>query len=103
MSENEQLTSLATHLYVKLRRDTGRVIDVIWFMRNDEYAREILKIARGVRDAELDKLIERIEIILHGGGKASHGTPAPSPVPVADLSPAEVQAHATGRYRGGLR
>lgn len=101
MSDNEQLTSLATHLYVKLRRDTGRVIDVIWFMRNEEYAREILKIARGVHDAELEKLIERIETLQRGG--SAKPAPVSAPVAAADLSPAEAQAQITGRYRGGLR
>ena len=37
--------SLATHLYVRLRRSSGRVVDAIWMAQNDEYAREILSLA----------------------------------------------------------
>ena len=102
MTETEQLTSLATHLYVRLRRDGGRVIDVIWMMKNPEYAREILKIARGIPEPELEKLTDKIEDLMFGtqraAGKPAPAAAAPSPEPMT-----EAQLSATGRYKGGLR
>ena len=109
MNESDQLSSLATHLYVRLRRDGGRVIDVIWLMRNQDYAREILRVARGIPEPELEKLCDRIEELMFGGGKpATAPRPAPTPAPRAaglqSTEPVtEAQLSATGRYRGGLR
>ena len=108
MNESEQLSSLATHLYVRLRRDGGRVIDVIWLMRNQEYAREILRVARGIPEPELEKLCDRIEDLMFGGGRPAAPKPAPAAAPRAaglqSTEPmTEAQLSATGRYRGGLR
>lgn len=108
MNDNEQLSSLATHLYVRLRRDGGRVIDVIWLMRNAEYAKEILRIARGIPEPELEKLCARIEELMFSSGSgsgsraaAARAAAAPAAA-TAETSP-EVAAQITGRYRGGLR
>lgn len=104
MSDAEQLTSLATHLYVRLRRDGGRVIDVIWLMKNQEYAREVLKLARSIPEPELEKLTDRIEELMFGKGAAARPAPAPQRPQVPSAEPmTEAQLSATGRYKGGLR
>lgn len=107
MTDSEQLSSLATHLYVRLRRDGGRVIDVIWLMRNQEYAREILKLARSIGEPELDKLGEKIEELMFGANRVPMAKPVPPPPrPITQGTPeamTEAQASATGRYKGGLR
>ena len=49
MTETDnKLSAIATHLYVRLRRDGGRVIDAIWMVHNREYATEVLRIARAM-------------------------------------------------------
>ena len=44
MLENEKL-AIAAHLYVLLRRATGRVTDVQWLVRDRVYAHEIIQLA----------------------------------------------------------
>lgn len=44
MLENEKL-AIAAHLYVLLRRATGRVTDVEWLLRDRVYACEIIQLA----------------------------------------------------------
>jgi hypothetical protein len=41
----DKLSAIATHLYERLRRDGGRVIDAIWMTHNEDYAHEVLRIA----------------------------------------------------------
>jgi hypothetical protein len=69
MSENEKL-SLATRLYVRLRLNKGRVVDVLWMLRNQDYAREILKIARSLHDNEAAELADRYEVLMTGTARA---------------------------------
>jgi hypothetical protein len=40
------LTALAAHLHVQLRRRTGRVTDVEWMVSNSEYAHTIISLAK---------------------------------------------------------
>lgn len=58
---NTAFFSLASQLYVKMRRLHGRVIDSVYMTQNQDYAREILRLARINADAEMNGLIQRIE------------------------------------------
>lgn len=111
MTETEsKLSAIATHLYVRLRRDGGRVIDVIWMVHNREYAAEVLRIARAMPDDEVSRLADRYEEIMFGltprvqerGASAirsgNNDAPAPAPAPEPTLN-----ASVVGRYRGHLR
>ena len=44
--EMEQLFSVVGRVYVILRRETNRMIDVEWAIANAEYAREVIRLAR---------------------------------------------------------
>lgn len=95
MSESEML-GVSTHLYVRLRKCANRVIDVVWMQSNPEYAREVLRIARSVRDAESQALADRLEQLITGRPVASAATPFPGvPIPA--------QTAVASRYRGALR
>jgi hypothetical protein len=96
MSENE-LLSVATHLYVHLRRSANRVIDVVWMQRNPEYAREVLQVARGIRDPEVQSLADRLEAVITG----TPHTRTPTGNPAAPRFP--LNPDVTSRYRGALR
>lgn len=63
---NDEKFSAAAHLYVLMRRRSGRVIDSVWLSQNAEYAREVLRLVRDQRDAELDRLAERFENLMFG-------------------------------------
>ncbi|RYY78159.1 MAG: hypothetical protein EOO69_11915 [Moraxellaceae bacterium] len=58
---NGEFFSLASQLYVRLRRQQGRVIDSVYMTQNQDYAQEILRLARVNADADMAGLIRRIE------------------------------------------
>jgi len=57
----EIMFSLAGRMHVLLRREINRIVDVEWFCANAAYAGEVIKLARGIRSEELDKLADRME------------------------------------------
>ncbi len=65
MSDNDKF-AIATRLYVQLRRKVNRSIDTVWMLHNNEYAREVLRIARAQTDAEMDALVRQFEALLTG-------------------------------------
>jgi len=88
--------SLATHLYVRLRRSSGRVVDAVWMAQNDEYAREILKLAAVDPDAETQSLVQRFEALL--GGRPVQRKPA-----TAAAAAAAAESETAQNYIGTLR
>jgi hypothetical protein len=92
MSQAERF-SIATHLYVRLRRSTGRVVDAVWMAQNDEYARAILQLAANDVEPETQLLVERFQALL--GNR-----PAPrKPAPVATTADAAENSHYIGTLR----
>ena len=59
--EMEQLFAVVGRVYVMLRRETNRMIDVEWTIANAEYAREVISLARNTQVDELIELADRIE------------------------------------------
>jgi hypothetical protein len=59
--ENERLFSLAGRMYVMLRRQTNRMIDVEWAITNADYAKEIVGLARATGIAELVEMATHLE------------------------------------------
>jgi len=59
--EMEQLFSVVGRVYVMLRRETNRMIDVEWAITNADYAREVIELARTTGVDELIELADRIE------------------------------------------
>ncbi len=103
--------AIAARLHVVMRRALGRVTDVDWMTRNRDYAREVIRLARGHTDAELLGLADKFEAILVSQRPAE---PAPlRAVPQAGKKARERQettgepaAHvlpAVPRYVGRLR
>jgi hypothetical protein len=65
MTEAEK-TGIAAHLYVTLRRSANRVIDVEWMSKNEEYAREVIHLARQQGSEELKHYADRYEELVFG-------------------------------------
>ena len=108
MNETEsKLSAIATHLYVRLRRDGGRVIDAIWMVNNREYAVEVLRIARSMPDDEVARLADRYEELMLGLAPRSLEQTQPSARGgLSSSEPAReapVNPNVAGRYRGSLR
>lgn len=61
---NPEFFKLASQLYVKLRRNPGRVIDAVYMVQNQHYAHEILVLASQQHDAEMNELVSRIQAFL---------------------------------------
>ncbi|MEQ1533380.1 MAG: hypothetical protein HOO97_09955 [Sideroxydans sp.] len=57
--EMEVLFSLAGRIYVLLRRESNRMIDVEWFIVNADYALEVLRLAQASKQAELVEHAQR--------------------------------------------
>lgn len=74
MSESERF-AIAARLYSALKRSTGRVIDVIWLLQDDSYAREVLRLARA-SDAECADLAQRFEATARSDVRPRAATPA---------------------------
>ncbi len=68
--EMEKLFSATGRVYVLLRRETDRMIDVEWVAADACYAREVVQLARATGVAELVELADRIErlhpLLQHG-------------------------------------
>lgn len=86
--------SLATHLYVRLRRSSGRVVDAVWMAQNDEYAHEILRLAAHDPDPDTQNLVQRFQVLL--GGRPAPRKPAPTRQPAGEP---DVAAHYIGTLR----
>ena len=113
MTEAEK-TGIAAHLYVILRRSANRVIDVEWMSRNEEYAREVIHLARQQGSEELKHYADRYEALMLG---AAAPAPAPTPVkpvviearsdignmPMFDETAEEDMPSTASRYIGALR
>ncbi len=56
--------AVAMQLFAKLRRSSGRTIDVVWLLKDPAYAREVLRAVRAVPDAEMAQLAERFESLM---------------------------------------
>ena len=97
MTDNE-LLSVATRLYVRMRAGGGRVIDALWMTQNELYAREVLRLALMSPDAEVQRLGQRFEEIMFGGG----ARPAAA-ASVAAAPSATTAAPVINRFVGVLR
>ena len=102
MSNTERM-AVAAHLHVALRRKAGRVTDTDWVAVNDEYAREVVRLARAkaqeLADAGLAELANRLELLLQ---PASTRTVAPLAQGLRQEA-ARADGDEGGRYIGGLR
>jgi hypothetical protein len=72
-------TALAAHLYITLRRKLNRVIDVEWLVRNEDYAREVITLARKPGLEELASHVNRLEELVFGKPKPIPAPLAPAP------------------------
>jgi hypothetical protein len=83
--QREKFT-IATHLYVRLRRGGGRPIDVMWMTKDEKYAREVLDMAMASTDAQTLDYAKRYAELM-GGPAKKKPTPAPA-APPASIPPA---------------
>ncbi len=103
--------AIAARLHVVMRRAAGRVTDVDWMVRNRDYAREVIRLARLHADAELLALADKFEVSLvqvRAPEAALHRVAAPVAVQARGRAerpepPATHAMPAVPRYVGRLR
>ncbi|MEB3754486.1 hypothetical protein [Acinetobacter sp. MD2(2019)] len=94
--------ALASQLYVRLRRVTGRVIDVAYLEQNQHYANEIIRIASQAPDAEVQQLAQRLREripTISNHLNNDHSSTARAEAAADEVFKAEVPHH----YIGALR
>ncbi|ENX01336.1 hypothetical protein F900_01702 [Acinetobacter modestus] len=57
---NAEAFSVATQMYVRLRRVSGRVIDVMYLVHDKDYAKYVIEIALATEDTELERYAARL-------------------------------------------
>ena len=85
--------AIAAHMYIALRREAKRTIDVEWLLKNAEYAREVVALAKQ-HSLELAGLAEHFEAWLPGQQDHKEISAAYLPAPQEGIS---------DRYIGRLR
>lgn len=56
--------SIATLIYARLRRVTGRVIDVTYLMQNQDYIEHVIDLALSANDSDLQRQAERLRCLM---------------------------------------
>lgn len=64
LTANNEIFSVATLIYTRLRRVSGRVIDVMYLVENSDYARAVLQLALATHDEKLCRYALRLNSIL---------------------------------------
>lgn len=59
---NAEAFTLATQIYVRMRRVTGRVIDAMYVVQNKDYAKYVIALALEAEDDELKRCVERLMV-----------------------------------------
>lgn len=61
---NTEAFSIATLIYTRLRRVSGRVIDAMYLIENEEYARHVVVYALSLQDDDVTRLAVRLQSLL---------------------------------------
>ncbi|MDC4976958.1 hypothetical protein OHW14_16045 [Acinetobacter baumannii] len=98
--------TLATQIYVRMRRVTGRVIDAMYVVQNKDYAKYIIALALEAEDDELKRCVERLMVLTDSIPEQSQKemtvsiqTSEESEITAEDIYRAQVPHH----YIGALR
>lgn len=62
--QNSASFALQSRLFVSMKR-AGRVIDLVWFQQNVEYARAVLSAADNMPDVEVREISGKLRDVLH--------------------------------------
>jgi len=62
-TNNDELFAVLGRVYVLLRRETHRMIDVEWAVVNTDYALEVIHLARNTKNTDLLALANQIQIL----------------------------------------
>ncbi|MEN8940947.1 hypothetical protein [Acinetobacter baumannii] len=103
---NAEAFTLATQIYVRMRRVMGRVIDAMYVVQNKDYAKYVIALALEAEDDELKRCVERLMVLTDSIPEQSQKemtvsiqTSEESEITAEDIYRAQVPHH----YIGALR
>ncbi|EHU2951299.1 hypothetical protein ACT4ZI_06175 [Acinetobacter baumannii] len=103
---NAEAFTLATQIYVRMRRVTGRVIDAMYVVQNKDYAKYVIALALEAENDELKRCVERLMVLTDSISEQSQKemtvsiqTSEESEITAEDIYRAQVPHH----YIGALR
>ncbi|HHM2325375.1 TPA: hypothetical protein ACRIP7_002024 [Acinetobacter baumannii] len=103
---NAEAFTLATQIYVRMRRVTGRVIDAMYVVQNQDYAKYVISLVLEAEDDELKRCVERLMVLTDSIPEQSQKemtvsiqTSEESEITAEDIYRAQVPHH----YIGALR
>lgn len=103
---NAEAFTLATQIYVRMRRVTGRVIDAMYVVQNKDYAKYVIALALEAEDDVLKRCVERLMVLTDSISEQSKKemtvsiqTSEESEITAEDIYRAQVPHH----YIGALR
>lgn len=103
---NTEAFTLATQIYVRMHRVTGRVIDAMYVVQNKDYAKYVIALALEAEDDELKRCVERLMVLTDSIPEQSQKemtvsiqTSEESEITAEDIYRAQVPHH----YIGALR
>ncbi len=103
---NAEAFTLATQIYVRMRRVTGRVIDAMYVVQNKDYAKYVIALVLEAEDDELKRCVERLMVLTDSIPEQSQKemtvsiqTSEESEITAEDIYRAQVPHH----YIGALR
>lgn len=103
---NAEAFTLATQIYVRMRRVTGRVIDAMYVVQNKDYEKYVIALALEAEDDELKRCVERLMVLTDSIPEQSQKemtvsiqTSEESEITAEDIYRAQVPHH----YIGALR
>lgn len=108
MDQEAEKTSIAALMSVILRRKLNRTVDVKWMVKNQDYAREVIRISRELDVADLNGYADHFEKLMFApsssGTKAKDVDPVQSYESSRSLANQELQqTEDVARYIGHLR
>jgi hypothetical protein len=87
--QNSASFALQSRLFVSMKR-AGRVIDLVWFQQNVEYARAVLSAADNMPDVEVREISGKLRDVLHDYLAQGLNSSKVTVLPVARPAPAAV-------------
>ncbi len=108
VANNSEAFVIATQIYARLRRDSGRVIDVMYLLHNEDYARTVVEFSLAAQDVELQRLAARLatsmDLNAKSGNVASSVVETRSESYSTEVTAEEIyQAQVHHHYIGALR
>ena len=77
-----EIFAATTKFYVRLRRVTGRVVDVLYMVENQQYAKYLIDYAKSINDDELQHHVDNVSALMNMKSELIEMEQSKEPIPV---------------------